>query len=378
LIRHLNDFRDENYSGINGIYFNRKNFFKGRWLKHGSYYPFYQLKMFRYGIGYSDLSENMDHRFVAPGNTIIWKDGHILEENLKENNIAFWINKHNRYSDLVAREEIERMQLMRLQNIKPRFWGAPDERRAWFKYLWWKLPRYLRPMLYFGYRMTFQLGILDGRTGIIFHFLQGFWFRLIVDVKIDEILKQQNQHTKDDHKRAGPLKFIILFILLFPAFYYFNIYFFSLTSRDSHHYNAFIAGHFNYISALRRVLLSSSAQVLNWLGYSAIYDEYHLLVAGKGYLQLVYSCLGLGVSSFFTAFVLSYPATWKSKAFFLISGIIGIQILNVARFVLLALFWDKRKERIIDHHTIFNIVIYIIIAFTLYFWVKRADKNYTG
>jgi len=50
----------------------------------------------------------------------------------------------------------------------------------------------VRPMLYFTQRMIFQLGILDGRNGIIFHFLQGFWFRLIIDIKIDEILKQQN------------------------------------------------------------------------------------------------------------------------------------------------------------------------------------------
>jgi glycosyltransferase involved in cell wall biosynthesis len=184
-------FKDEDHQNINGIYFNRKNFFKGRWIKYGGYYPFYMLKMFRYGVGYSDLNENMDHRFIVPGETVVWKDGIILEENLKENNISFWIEKHNRYSDLVAHEEVERMQQLRSQAIKPRFWGSPNERKAWFKSLWFKLPRYVRPLLYFTYRMIFKLGILDGRTGVIFHFLQGFWFRLIVDIKIDEIIKQQ-------------------------------------------------------------------------------------------------------------------------------------------------------------------------------------------
>lgn len=187
----LVNFRNEDYAGIDGIYFNRKNFFKGRWIKHGGYYPFYLLKMFRYGVGFSDTSENMDHRFVVPGKTAVWKDGIILEENLKENNIRFWIDKHNRYSDLVAQEEVERMMRARTQTIKPNFWGSPDERTAWRKQLWWRLPRYTRPMLYFIQRFVFQLGFLDGRTGVIFHFLQGFWFRLIVDVKIDEILKQK-------------------------------------------------------------------------------------------------------------------------------------------------------------------------------------------
>lgn len=189
---HLINFKNETHAGINGIYFNRKNFFKGRWIKHGGYYPFYQLKMFRYGIGFSDTNENMDHRFIVPGKLEIWKDGVILEENLKENSIGFWIEKHNRYSDLVAQEEVERMMQMRTQVIKPNFWGSPDERTARRKQLWWKLPRYVRPLLYFTQRIIFQLGILDGRTGIIYHFLQSFWFRLIVDIKIDEILKQQN------------------------------------------------------------------------------------------------------------------------------------------------------------------------------------------
>jgi glycosyltransferase involved in cell wall biosynthesis len=187
----LSSFNNQEHSGIDGIYFNRKNYFKGRWIKHGGYYPFYLLKMFRYGIGYSDTNENMDHRFIVPGKLEVWKDGIIKEENLKENNISFWIDKHNRYSDLVAQEEVERMMQMRTQTIQARFWGSPDERTAWRKQLWWKLPRYMRPMIYFIQRIIFQLGILDGRTGIIFHFLQGFWFRLIVDVKIDEIIKKQ-------------------------------------------------------------------------------------------------------------------------------------------------------------------------------------------
>jgi glycosyltransferase involved in cell wall biosynthesis len=191
LFGQLANFDDEDFKDVNGIYFNRKNFFKGRWIRHGGYYPFYLLKMIRFGVGFSDTNELMDHRMVVPGHTLIWKNGHILEENLKENKISFWIAKHNKYSDLVAHEEVERMQNLRRQTVPPRFWGSPDERTAWLKQRWWKMPRYIRPMLYFLYRVIFKLGILDGRTGLIFHFLQGFWFRLVVDIKIDELLKQR-------------------------------------------------------------------------------------------------------------------------------------------------------------------------------------------
>lgn len=193
----LETFNADDCKQADGIYFSRKNYFKGRWIKHGGYYPFYLLKMIRYGVGYSDLNENMDHRFIVPGTTVIWKDGYILEENLKENQISFWIAKHNKYSDLLALEETERILGLRMQTISPRFWGSPDERTAWLKNKWWRLPRYVRPVLYFIYRMVFKLGILDGRTGIIFHFLQAFWFRLVVDIKIDELIKQRELADRD-------------------------------------------------------------------------------------------------------------------------------------------------------------------------------------
>ncbi|MES2278829.1 MAG: glycosyltransferase family 2 protein [Bacteroidota bacterium] len=191
----LINFDNSAYADINGIYFVRKYIFKGQWIKHGGYYPFYLLKMFRYGIGYSDLNENMDHRFIAPGKTLIWKEAYIIEENLKENNISFWIEKHNRYSDLLAQEEVERMKNQRMQTLKPNFRGSPDERTAWLKRLWWKMPRYVRPFLYFFHRFIFKFGFLDGRTGIMFHFMQGFWFRMVVDIKINEILKQEKNNA---------------------------------------------------------------------------------------------------------------------------------------------------------------------------------------
>ncbi len=180
---------------INGIYFNRKNYFRGQWIKYGGYFPKYLLKMFRKGYGHSDLNENMDHRFVVKGKTTVWKKGFLIEENTKENDISFWLSKHNKYSNLVAQEEVERIQKLRIQHNKPKFGGSPNERTAFLKNIWWKLPLYWRPCFYFIYRFFFQLGFLDGKEGRVFHFLQGFWFRIIVDIKIEEILKKNKKNT---------------------------------------------------------------------------------------------------------------------------------------------------------------------------------------
>jgi len=175
-------------------------------------------------------------------------------------------------------------------------------------------------------------------------------------------------------EKGSPVRFVAIFLALFLVFYYFNIFFFGITSPGNN-YNAFLTEHLNYIHWLRQFLLRSTAIVLGWFGYASITNEYEILVAGHGTLQLVYSCLGLGVMSFFTAFVIAYPKTLKAKILFIIAGNLVIQLLNILRFVLLALFWNKKGGHIVDHHTIFNISIYIIIGVTLYFWVKHDDKK---
>ena len=68
--------------------------------------------------------------------------------------------------------------------------GNPDERMIWLKSRWYSLPLFVRPCLYFTYRYFWRLGFLDGRTGLLFHFLQAFWFRLVVDVKLSDLERQ--------------------------------------------------------------------------------------------------------------------------------------------------------------------------------------------
>jgi len=174
------------------------------------------------------------------------------------------------------------------------------------------------------------------------------------------------------------VRFLVVFITLFLLFYYFNIAFFSLTSPGSRHYTAFLDKHLNYIDGLRWLLLTSSAKILHGLGYVAITNKYELLVAGKGFIRVVYTCLGLGVLSFFAAFVIAYPKPLKAKLIFLIGGMTGIQLLNLLRFIGVALFWNSHRNKVIDHHTLFNIFIYIAIAAALYFWIKAdpgGEKN---
>jgi len=171
-------------------------------------------------------------------------------------------------------------------------------------------------------------------------------------------------------EKNNAIRFAVVFVFLFLVFYYFNIFFFRETNPGPH-YNAFLADHFNYIKGLRWLLLSSTSLLLKCFGFSSVYNNNELLVAGHGTIQVVYTCLGLGMLSFFTAFVIAYPKPTKIKIVTLAGGIIAIELLNIIRFALLALYGSGPINRLIDHHTLFNIILYLIVAAGLYFWIKR-------
>ncbi|MBE9603071.1 exosortase Y [Pedobacter sp. MC2016-24] len=373
LLVKLHEFKDVNYTTINGIYFNRKHIFRGQWIRYGGYFPKYLLKMFRSDLGYSDLKESSDHRFQVPGKSIIWKKAYLIEENLKDHNLDFWISKHNTYSNLFARQHVAQclnpasgIELPRL------FRASPNEYNALLKAIWFKLPLYFRPCLYFIYRLVFQLGFLDGKTGILYHFLQGFWFRLVIDLKIEELLRQQQKTVK-----SSALKFVLTFLILFALLYSFNIFYIGITSPGGIYIN-FLDQHLNYIQAWRNWNINTTRFILETFGYRVWTNSTTLKVPGFGGFRIVYSCLGYGIMSLFTAFILAYPKSLRIKIRFLISGLLLIQLLNTCRFILISLYYSPLPLGI-DHHQLFNGIIYLLLAFVLYAfsnYTTHADRNF--
>jgi glycosyltransferase involved in cell wall biosynthesis len=172
----------------NGFYIRRRQIFRGKPLRFGGYGSKVLLKLFRKGSGELDPVEQ-DTRVYVQGP--VGRLRAPLEEwNRKEDAILFYLQKHLRYADAFAREELERRRRHLPWKLTPRFFGTPDERVLWLKTRYYRLPLFVRPVLYFLYRYFFLLGILDGKTGFLFHFLQAFWFRLVVDARLEELLKE--------------------------------------------------------------------------------------------------------------------------------------------------------------------------------------------
>ena len=177
--------RDET---IAGCFIKRRQIFRGKWIKHGGYYPKYLLKMFRLSKVWVDENDLVDHHFRVNGKTLNLEND-INEDNQNEADISVWIEKHNRYAALQAMEENSHPLDRRVGQVKASLAGNPDEKVAWMKRLWGRLPLFVRPFIYFFHRYFIRLGFLDGKEGFIFHFLQGFWYRLLVDIKLDELRK---------------------------------------------------------------------------------------------------------------------------------------------------------------------------------------------
>lgn len=172
-------------TSVAGIYISRRMTFLGRPIKWGGVFPVRVLRLFRHGRGRCE-NRWMDEHILVEGETVGF-DGEIVDDNL--NSLTWWTEKHNAYA---SREVVDLLNLeygfMAHETVADLRSGQQAGVKRWIKEkVYARLPRGGRAFVYFLYRYVVRLGFLDGREGTAFHFLQGFWYRYLVDIKLHEV-----------------------------------------------------------------------------------------------------------------------------------------------------------------------------------------------
>jgi len=156
-----------------------------KWIRRGGFYPHRLLRIWRTGEGRLEERWMDEHVVLENGNTEALAHD-MIDHNL--NDLTWWINKHNGYAtremlDLIAISEKTTSE----KNVDSSLTGEQYSRKRWIKEkVYSNIPLFVRPFVYFVYRYFILLGFLDGIQGLVWHFLQGFWYRFLVDAKLLE------------------------------------------------------------------------------------------------------------------------------------------------------------------------------------------------
>lgn len=174
-------------SHVVGINLKRKHIFLGRWIRHGGRYPLVLLRIWRRGHGRIE-DRWMDEHMILSGGQTVTIDGGFADHNLKD--LTFFTDKHNKYATREAIDVINQRRGLFRRDVD--LVAEEGSRQAaltrWIKEkLYNRIPYQISTPAYLFYRLVFRLGFLDGKEGILYHCLQGFWYRLLVGAKIDEL-----------------------------------------------------------------------------------------------------------------------------------------------------------------------------------------------
>ena len=173
---------------VTGIIFNRRHIFMGKWMRRGIY-PVKLLRVFRYGKGMCEQRLMDEHIQLTEGHAVEFEHD-FCDHNL--NNLSWFCHKHVNYA---IREAVD------LLDIELDLTGAAETddhkeispqalAKRMKKHKYARQPLFWRSFAYFCYRYFLKGACLDGKVGFIWTFLQGWWYRTLVDAKVFEIKRQ--------------------------------------------------------------------------------------------------------------------------------------------------------------------------------------------
>jgi glycosyltransferase involved in cell wall biosynthesis len=174
---------------VTGVNLNRKTIFQGKFIRHGGRYPLRLLRIWRRGKACIEDRWMDEHICLTEGYAVNFQGG-FADENLLD--LTAFTEKHNRYASREALDVLNgRLHLFPSQSMLT---VESTSRQAGVKRflkgsVYNRIPFEVSAAGYFLVRYFLQLGFLDGREGLVYHALQGFWYRFLVGAKVRELEK---------------------------------------------------------------------------------------------------------------------------------------------------------------------------------------------
>ncbi|MEO6357911.1 MAG: exosortase/archaeosortase family protein [Ferruginibacter sp.] len=170
--------------------------------------------------------------------------------------------------------------------------------------------------------------------------------------------------------------YFIKFIGAFCILYYGTKFIIGVTVPGGY-YSPFIARYLDYPGLLRFSLLQGTRLLAAIAGFDTFtVNSYVIRIVNGTGVRLVYSCLGYGLLSFWIAFIFANSGSWLKKAGWITAGCFFIWFINVVRItlVLISNYQQWKTPITMDHHTLFNIAVYIAI-FCMIWLFNRSEKK---
>lgn len=156
--------------------------FCGRILHHGIVNGIWITRLFRTGKARYE-KRIMDEHLSVEGETMKMVHKFVDDNRMS---IGEFTTKHNGYASREAALLLDAEYRLTDREVLGDH-GEEVERKRAQKNRYAKLPLFWRAFGYFLYRYIIKLGFLDGKEGFLWDFLQGWWYRTLVDAKVFEI-----------------------------------------------------------------------------------------------------------------------------------------------------------------------------------------------
>ena len=179
---------------INGIAMEADLYFLGRLMKHGLANR-RKIMLFRVGHGCMEDRKRDPHTVITDGRYLTAKN-RFVHYDFK--NIDHYVAKCNWYA---IREVQDYMAFKAGASQEVNTEKRLQQHRKNKFSIYYRAPKFLRCFLWFCYNYYFRLGFLDGTEGYIYHWLECYSYRFLVDAKIFE--KEKFGGSSDELKAFG-------------------------------------------------------------------------------------------------------------------------------------------------------------------------------